>query len=353
MVDIIGFFGYFWAFIFFFFNIIVLTLQAKHSYKLKHNESFYSLCLCVGTLVVNLILVLIFIEFDLILSLVVIGTGVIIFSLFGLFNLFHHHSVRRKGDVQEKKLDLADRENVHHEFYRKIYHIILFFGIIAFLTIIWAIMVRLNEKGYDLQELIDVYWGSLDGLGMHVLRTPDYGQAILLDLYIIMTTVFVMNEGARIGNWFYFPLQKLASLGIREKEKETVASYVYFTIGMIFASTFLYPIPLFSIIGILCFADTAASLFGRKYGKHRLQFNKTKSWEGSLAGFLVCLLVTVLFVGPIWGLVASIVFFVIDGITPVLSLSDNIGIPIGVTGAYLLLSFLQIEMHSIVFAGIL
>jgi len=184
---------------------------------------------------------------------------------------------------------------------------------------------------------------------MHFLRNFDFGQGIIFLFFFLLTTIFTMNEGARLGKWFYFPLRKLASFGIREKEKETVASYVYLAIGMLFAAIFLYPVPLFSIIGILCFADTAASLFGRKYGKHKLQFNRTKSWEGSIAGFIICLIVTFLLVGFIWGLVASLVFFIVDAITPVLPLSDNIGIPLAVTSAYLLLSLLQIPMYSLIF----
>jgi dolichol kinase len=147
---------------------------------------------------------------------------------------------------------------------------------------------------------------------------------------------------------FIFLLEDLHQL-VFVKKKDTVASYVYFSAGMIFAATFIYPIPLFSIIGILCFADTAASLFGRKYGKHKLPFNKTKSWEGSIGGIIVCIIVTFLLVGPIWGLAATLVFFLIDAVTPTLPLSDNIGIPVAVTGVYLLLSVLQIPMYSILF----
>lgn len=220
------------------------------------------------------------------------------------------------------------------------------------MTVGYFIIENLYLQGAEITGLEETYlnyWGQLDGLGMWNIKL-NFGQAIIFLFFVILTTIFTMNEGARIGKWFYFPLHKLASIGIRKKERETVASYVYFSIGIVFAAPLLFPVPIFSVIGILCFADTAASLFGRKYGKHKIPFNREKSWEGSIGGVLVCALVTILLVGPIWGLAATAVFFVIDAITPVVPHSDNIGIPVAVTGVYLLLSVLQIPMYSIIFS---
>ena len=280
--------------------------------------------------------------------LIIVGT---IFLFFGASNLIYFFYKRYKGESQ-KLIDFARRESVHHELFRKLFHILLFIGIIAMLVIAFTILNNLLAQGSsipNLTEIIENYWGSTDGQEMYILHRPEFGQAIILMLFMILTTIFTMNEGSRLGKWFYFPLRQLASIGIREKEKNTVASYVYFSVGMIFAATFVYPIPLFSIIGILCFADTAASLFGRKYGKHKLQFNKTKSWEGSFGGVIICIIVTFLLVGPIWGLAATTMFFIVDAVTPRLPLSDNIGIPVAVTGVYILLSALQIPMYSILF----
>lgn len=353
-MDIIILFGYFWTIVIYLFNIIVLAAQAKRSYRLNHKESFYSLCLCIGTLITGAIVLLTYGSFDVHLSLIIVLCAGILFSFFGVSNLIHFLLERRKAP-SKKEIDFTERESVRHELIRKIFHIVLFFGIITLLVVGFMIVEQLFLQGAEiinLDEMYYEYWGSLDGLNMHLLRAPDIGQGMIMLFFFLLTTIFIMNEGARVGKWYYFPLKKLAALGIREKEKETIASYVYFTLGMVFASIFLYPIPLFSIIGILCFADTAASLFGRRYGKHKLQFNKTKSWEGAVGGFIVCYIVTFLFVGPIWGLAASIVFLAIDLITPIVPISDNIAIPIGVTGIYLLLSFLQIPMYLIVFAGL-
>ncbi|MHA1650515.1 MAG: diacylglycerol/polyprenol kinase family protein [Candidatus Helarchaeota archaeon] len=352
MTDVIVFLGIFLTIVTFLFNIGISIAQTRRSYRLHHAESFYSLCLCVFALIFSFIVVMNFIIFDFLYGFIVTLTAGIVFLLFGIFNVIQYLLDRRKSSPSHSEIDFSTRDNLRHEIFRKIFHIILFFGIIALLLIGYLIIESLYLQGSDLpgvEETYHNYWGRLDGLGMWNIQF-NFGQSVIFMLFILLTTIFVMNEGARLLKWFYFPLRKLASFGIREKEKDTVASYVYFTIGMVFAATFIYPLPLFSIIGILCFADTAASLFGRKYGRHKLSFNPTKSWEGSIGGFIVCLIVTILIVGPIWGICATIVFFVIDAITPKIPISDNIGIPVGVALTYFLLSILQIPMQSIVFS---
>ena len=356
LVDWIIILGYFFIFLIFFFNIIVLSAEARRSHRLNHQESYYSLLLAVIGITIGFIILLTLGRFDQMMCLIIITIGGSLFSVFGLSNLIYYFYKRRK-EVSQREIDFSGRESVHHELIRKLFHIILFFGIIAMLVISNHILKILLDQGapiINLDIMVEYFWGMYpDGIGMHLLQNIEFGQGVVLMLFMVLTTIFVMNEGSRLGKWFYFPLEKLASIGIREKEADTVASYVYFSIGMVFASVFIYPIPLFSIIGILCFADTAASLFGRKYGRHKLGFNKTKSWEGSIGGVAVCIVVTFLLVGIVWGLVATLVFFIIDAATPRLPISDNIGIPFAVTGAYLLLSVLQIPMHSILFAPFL
>ncbi|TFG05987.1 MAG: hypothetical protein EU536_00155 [Promethearchaeota archaeon] len=350
MVDLIPLMGYFFVIATFLFIIAVTIAQARRSHNLKHAESYYSLVLSIISLILSFIVLCLFISLDFLMGLIISLCFGTLFGLFLVFNLLHFLITRnRPVQVSQHDVDYSGRENFKHELFRKIFHIILFFGIIALLVIAFEVLHFLNGDG-EFQLILDTYWGNLDGSDMHLLHSQDFGQGIIFMLFSLLTTLFTMNEGARLGKWFFFPLEKLASFGVREKEKDTVASYVYFVVGIMFAATFLYPIPVFSVIGILCFADTAASLFGRKFGTHKLQFNKSKSWEGSIAGFAVSLLVTILIVGPIWGLVASVVFLVTDAITPTLPLSDNIAIPVFVSAAYLFLSFLQIPMESIIFS---
>ncbi|MHA1358844.1 MAG: diacylglycerol/polyprenol kinase family protein [Candidatus Helarchaeota archaeon] len=354
MVDIWALSGFIITIITFLILIIITSALLKRSHQIGHAESFYSLLLCIISFVFAFIITMLYIKFDYVVGfLVVISTGSI-FLFFGVSNSIHYLLTRNRPPQPAKEIDFSTRNNLRHELIRKIFHIILFFGIIAMLIISYFIVEWLYLGGATipgLEETYDNFWGNLNGLGMQEIHF-DFGQSINFMFFFILSMLFILNEGARLGNWFYFPFQKVVSIGIREKEKDAVASYVYFTIGMVFASSFVFPVPFFSIIGILCFADTAASLVGRKYGRHKIQFNRTKSWEGSIGGIAVCLLVTILFVGPIWGIAATLVFFGIDAITPRIPVSDNIAIPIGVASIYFLLSVFQIPMYSIIFSFI-
>jgi dolichol kinase len=338
----------------FVFSMVIIFALLKKSHQIGHVESFNSLILSIVSIIFAFVISMIYVEFNWLVAILVIISAGSVFLFFGVSNLIHYLLTRNKPPSPPMEVDFSSRDNFRHELLRKIFHIILFFGIIAMLLISFFIvqwLYSIDPTLPGLEETVENFWGNTNGLGMQNIRF-DFGQSIIFMLFIILSLLFIMNEGARLGNWFYFPLQKFASIGIREKEKETVASYVYFTIGMLFASRLLFPIPLFSIIGILCFADSAASLFGRRYGRHKIPFNRKKSWEGSVGGVIVCFIVTLLFVGPIWGLAATLMFFVIDVITPRIPFSDNIGIPMGVTCVYLLLSVLQIPMCSIIFSAL-
>ncbi len=55
----------------------------------------------------------------------------------------------------------------------------------------------------------------------------------------------------------------------------------------------------FAAIAVLAAGDGFAGVVGRKYGRHRFSFNKNKSWEGSLSGFLAASLSGFYFAGGI------------------------------------------------------
>ena len=68
--------------------------------------------------------------------------------------------------------------------------------------------------------------------------------------------------------------------------------------------------------------DGVAGVIGRRYGRHRLSFNKDKSWEGSLSGFAAVVMTgfyyasTIAIIGSAFGILAGAV-----------SKHDNIAVP--------------------------
>ena len=111
------------------------------------------------------------------------------------------------------------------------------------------------------------------------------------------------------------------------------AAPLYFAFGIV-ATLLLFPFHVGgAAIAMFCFGDSAASLFGGLISTS-LPFNKGKTWEGSLAGFLFAFLAGTFFVSPWLALVGAAIAMTIE-VLP-LPLNDNVLIPV-ITGAALTL----------------
>jgi dolichol kinase len=80
-------------------------------------------------------------------------------------------------------------------------------------------------------------------------------------------------------------------------------------------------------IAVLAIGDSVSTLIGTEFGKHKLFFNRKKSWEGSLAFFIVSLLILMFFVDPLKALIYSLIVTGVEGLPKI---DDNLTIPIAV-----------------------
>ncbi|MCJ7559395.1 phosphatidate cytidylyltransferase, partial [Candidatus Bathyarchaeota archaeon] len=88
-------------------------------------------------------------------------------------------------------------------------------------------------------------------------------------------------------------------------------------------------------IAAFALGDSAASLFGRRFGNRILPFNKGKTLEGSIVGFFFAFLFAMYFVPVQFALLAAVVTAMIECLP--LPLNDNLAIPV-VTGLVLFLT---------------
>jgi HAD superfamily phosphoserine phosphatase-like hydrolase len=111
------------------------------------------------------------------------------------------------------------------------------------------------------------------------------------------------------------------------------AAPLYFAFGILLTLA-IFPHPAsYAAVAMFCFGDSAASLFGGLVSTS-LPFNKGKTWEGSLAGFLFAFLAGAFFVPPLFALIGAAIAMTIE-VLP-LPINDNVLIPV-VTGAALTL----------------
>lgn len=141
------------------------------------------------------------------------------------------------------------------------------------------------------RKAIHVFTNSLIPLAYLFFNIPRIWMAILMGT---ASVVFVIIDFGRTRNgWLSKIFGKLFNGMLRSHEldgKLTGASYVL--IGS-FLSVVIFPKEI-AVLALLFTAigDTAAALYGRKFGKLRI-WNKTL--EGSIAGLIACIIITLFF----------------------------------------------------------
>lgn len=116
------------------------------------------------------------------------------------------------------------------------------------------------------------------------------------------------------------------SLVYRENELKGFSTeplaYIFSVLSLLFLSFFIDENICFAAIAILAAGDGFAGVIGRRYGKHRFRFNKNKSWEGSISGFIAASIAGFYFAGAV-ALIGSF-FGMLAG---AVNKQDNIAVP--------------------------
>ncbi|MFZ2411095.1 MAG: diacylglycerol/polyprenol kinase family protein [Candidatus Methanoperedens sp.] len=135
--------------------------------------------------------------------------------------------------------------------------------------------------------------------------------------------------------------EAVLSLVYRENELKGFSieplSYFISVLSLLYLSFFIDEKICFAAIAILAAGDGFAGVIGRRYGRHRFSFNKNKSWEGTLSGFVAASLTGFYFAGGI-ALVGS-AFGMLAG---AVNRNDNIAVPYAALAAMFLARYATI-----------
>jgi phosphoserine phosphatase len=160
------------------------------------------------------------------------------------------------------------------------------------------------------------------------------GIPIVASIIIFISIVYSVSELARLEGR-EIPLVSVITKHAASQSElyGFAAAPLYFAFGIV-ATLLLFPTHAGSAaIAMFCFGDSAASLFGGLISTS-LPFNKGKTWEGSLAGFIFAFLAGSFFVSPWLALAGAAIAMTIE-VLP-LPVNDNVLIPV-ITGAALTL----------------
>jgi dolichol kinase len=270
------------------------------------------------------------------LPLLIIGAIILISSVL----LFLFKKIYKSKDLSKFWNSIEEKSNkrskLRGDTYRKIPHVLIFIG----LLFIWYLgVIIVKDILGSISGMIPAQ-NNMFLLFLTIITEPDSISAVLFSLgwfYYLLFFFFygfcfimIANEFTRKAKRLGFPFNFLCKVLLCEEEKRSYGTYLFFAIGQMVAALITPPMVFLTILGMSSLADLATSQVGIRYGKNKIKWNNEKSWQGSIAGLIVCFIICTLFIGIYWALIFTFAFFLFDVFTnKPLNISDNLLIPFG------------------------
>jgi len=179
----------------------------------------------------------------------------------------------------------------------------------------------LPSKNNVLREVIHA-----SGVFIPVLSSLIGLPAVVLMICTVVT-LYVLSELFRMsGKNLPFISTVTRHAASHTELYEFAAAPIYFAVGILLALLLFRPPISSAAIAIFTLGDSTASIFGGLVSKRPLPFNKTKTLEGSLAGFFFAFLAGSFFISPLKALVGAAVAMTVECLP--LPVNDNILIPL-------------------------
>jgi len=333
-------------------------MKANHGFESTYGEPF-NLVIMAIILIIIIILIAIRVGFQWTLRkqdhpAIILSSIPVAYILIGIVvNIIQYSRGVKKpksnGDPVVNTLEISGEIKQKIDYRRKFWHVLVFILVILIVFLLWQYLVSavngtLWVEHY--QQLLDGFFDYSDGTSfidnIFIRKTPPMGQStIIIFMYGMVIFMFTI-ELTRLSDHVFFLFQKKVQVILREKEKNTFGSYTHFATGFLIAAWILPPFPFLAAMCLGSFADPIASIIGMKFGRIRYSWNG-KSIKGTIAGMVMAFGTMIFFVGWIYALIGSIVFAIIDLITPKpLEVSDNILMPIMISLVFVLLTALGI-----------
>jgi len=153
------------------------------------------------------------------------------------------------------------------------------------------------------------------------------GNIMVAFLILFVTVLYTLSEVARVRG-INLPILSSITWNAANKTElyEFATSPIHFALG-IAISLLIFPAPIrYVAITTLTLGDGCAHIFGMKFGRTHLLFNKGKNLEGTLFGFLFAFLGAMIFVDPTRALIGAAVGMLVEALP--LPLNDNLTMPL-------------------------
>ena len=153
------------------------------------------------------------------------------------------------------------------------------------------------------------------------------GLFLKIDALILLCVVMVVSVEMMfiIDKYTHIPLfSNILSICKRSEDER---GFLYFFFGIIATlSIFSFNLSIaYAAIIMLLIGDSASTIIGKRFGKHKLPFKKLKSIEGTVAFFSVGFICSMIILPPFPALIGAITGAITEAYSPI---DDNIPIPL-------------------------
>ena len=175
----------------------------------------------------------------------------------------------------------------------------------------------------------------------------------LIAQFFMIICLFIGNADCELMRLRFkkydFPLKKTLQKTRRPTEINDMSASMLLLLGLGISSLMLTYgsadriAGVWAQMGVICiavFSDLFAALIGRRWGKHKWKIVPGKSFEGSIAGFLVGFFTAMFFVGWFLALIGAMIFVFTDIALDKVKISDNALNPIIIAFVFKILIFM-------------
>jgi dolichol kinase len=180
---------------------------------------------------------------------------------------------------------------------------------------------------------------ALHGLGALILVILSIFRVTVTQLVIIvMLTLYIISESLRLSGRSLPLFNQITHLGSTKEEREgIVTAPIWFALGILITISF-FTIDI-AAIGVLTLTigDPIAAIIGQTIDKiHPIPFNRSKSIEGTLAGYIIATILCSIITHPLPSIIGCATGMIVE--TLPIPVNDNLTIPLAssITGSIVL-----------------
>ena len=189
-------------------------------------------------------------------------------------------------------------------------------------------IISKSQKRKTKPSASEVVREVIHGLGISIpVLAYFFGVPIVALFICTVITLYTISESARVRGKslpFFSAVTRLAA-SQSELCQFTMAP-IYYGVGILLTMVLFREPASGAAIAIFCLGDSSASIIGGTLSRKALPFNRAKTLEGTLGGFLFAFLAGCIFITPWMALVGAAVGMLVEYLP--LPINDNLLIPL-------------------------